>query len=251
MPAPTLRSADVRRVRFGTIVRPAEETADGRARVEALDGFLVPVPGGFLLLDTGIGVGDPETEEHYRPVRVPLAEALGDVAAGEVVLVANCHLHLDHAGGNPALPGRPVLVQRAELALARSEGHTFPHLVDFPGARYEVLDGETEVAPGVRLVPTPGHTAGHQSLLVGTREGGVLLAGQTHDRASDWTANVEALRRPDPRIPPPPGWLGPLLDRGGGGALRPRRRDLARLSPGSADGGRAALVGRGPRGVTA
>ena len=210
-----MRSADVRRVRFGTIVRPAEETADGRARVEALDAFVVPVPGGLLLFDTGIGAGDPETEAHYRPARVPLEEALAaaGVRISEVVAVANCHLHVDHAGGNPELPGRPVLVQRAELELARAGGHTFDHLVDFPGARHEVLDAETEVAPGVRLVLTPGHTAGHQSLLVETEDGGVLLAGQTHDRASDWTADVEAVRRPDADVPPPPPWLWTLLDR--------------------------------------
>jgi N-acyl homoserine lactone hydrolase len=199
------------RVRFGTIVRPAEETADGRARVEALDGFLVRLDDGLLLFDTGIASGDPEVDAHYRPVRIPLTDALAAAGAGidDIAAVANCHLHLDHAGGNPALSGRPVLVQREELALARAGDHTLPHVVDFPGARYEVLDGETEVAPGVRLIPTPGHTAGHQSLLVGT----VLLAGQTHDTASGWTADVEAVRRPDADVPPPPPWLRALLER--------------------------------------
>jgi N-acyl homoserine lactone hydrolase len=210
-----IRAADVRRVRFGTIVRPAAETDDGRERVEALDGFLVPVPGGFLLFDTGIGEGDAEVEAHYRPRRIPLREALAVAGAtpDEVVAVANCHLHLDHAGGNPELPGRPVHVQRAELALARTEGHTFPQLVDFPGARYEVLDGEAELAPGVRLIPTPGHTAGHQSLLVDAADGGVLLAGQTHDTASGWTRDAEAVRRPASRTPAPPEWFPALLAR--------------------------------------
>jgi N-acyl homoserine lactone hydrolase len=206
---------DVRRVRFGTILRPAEETLDGRARVEALDGFLVALADGLLLFDTGIGLGDPETEAHYRPVRVPFDAALAAAGARreQVTAVANCHLHLDHAGGNPELPGRPVLVQRAELELARAGGHTFDHLVDFPGVDYRVLDGETEVAPGVALIPTPGHTAGHQSLLVETAGGGVLLAGQTHDTASGWTADVEAVRRPDPALAPPPPWLAAVLAR--------------------------------------
>jgi N-acyl homoserine lactone hydrolase len=106
-----------------------------------------------------------------------------------------------------------VLVQRAELELARAGGHTFDHLVDFPGVDYRALDGETEVAPGVALIPTPGHTAGHQSLLVETAAGGVLLAGQTHDAASGWTADVEAVRRPDPALAPPPPWLAAVLDR--------------------------------------
>ena len=207
---------EVRRVRFGTIVRPAEETADGWARVEALDGYLVPLPGARLLLfDTGIAAGDPEVDAHYRPERIPLREALAAAGARpeDVALVANCHLHLDHAGGNPALPDRPLYVQRAELDAAREPGHTVPHLVDHPGARYEVLEEETEVAPGVRLLPTPGHTPGHQSLLVDTAEGGLLLAGQTHDTASAWTADAEAARRPDENLPPPPDWFPALLDR--------------------------------------
>jgi N-acyl homoserine lactone hydrolase len=203
---------DVRRVRFGTVVRPAEETADGWAHVEALDGFLVPVGDGLLLFDTGIAAGDAEVDAHYRPARIPLGEALAAAGARpeDVTAVANCHLHLDHAGGNPELPGRPVFVQRAELEAARTTDYTVAGLVDFPGARYEVLDGEAEIAPGVRLVPTPGHTAGHQSLLL---DGGLLLAGQTHLTASGWTADAEAVRRPDDQVAPPPDWFPALLGR--------------------------------------
>jgi len=208
-------AAAIRRVRFGTIVRPAEETAGGRSRVETLDGFLVPFGSGLLLFDTGIGEGDAEVDAHYRPRRIPLQEALGAAGAAldEVTAVANCHLHLDHAGGNPRLAGVPVFVQRAELELARGGEHTIDGLTDFPGARYEVLDGDAAIAPGLRLVPTPGHTAGHQSLLVETEHGALLLAGQTHDTASDWTADVEAVRRTDAEVPPPPAWLAALLDR--------------------------------------
>ena len=203
---------DVRRVRFGTIVRHAEETADGWAHVEALDGFLVPLPEGLLLFDTGIAAGDAEVDAHYRPERIPLQEALAAAGARpeDVTVVANCHLHLDHAGGNAELPGRPVLVQRAELEAAHTADYTVAGVVDFPGAHYEVLDGEAEVAPGVRLVPTPGHTAGHQSLLL---EGGLLLAGQTHLTASGWTADAEAVRRPDDRAALPPEWFPALLAR--------------------------------------
>lgn len=210
-----MRASEVRRTRFGTIIRPADETTEGRSRVEALDGFLIPMSDGLLLFDTGIGAGDPEVDAHYRPTRIPLPEALARAGAriDEVVAVANCHLHLDHAGGNPVLVGLPVFVQGTELTLARSGEHTIDGLTDFPGAHYEVLEGEAQIAPGVRLIPTPGHTAGHQSLLVETSEGGVLLAGQTHDTASGWTADVEAIRRADADVPPPPAWMPALLER--------------------------------------
>jgi N-acyl homoserine lactone hydrolase len=204
---------DVRRVRFGTIVRPAEETADGWAHVEAIDGFLVPLPdGGLLLFDTGIASGDAEVDAHYRPERVPLRDALAAAGArlDEVTLVANCHLHLDHAGGNAELAGRPVLVQRSELEAARTPDYTVAGIVDAAGTRYEVLDGETEVAPGVRLIPTPGHTPGHQSLLL---DDGLLLAGQTHLTATGWTADAEAVRRATDQVAPPPDWFPALLPR--------------------------------------
>ena len=108
-----------------------------------------------MLVDTGIGVTDDETEAWYRPVRVSLADALATAAADleRVHLVVNCHLHFDHCGGNPALAGRPVVTQRTELQAARATGYTAPALVDFAGARYEELDGEAEVMAGLIVVP--------------------------------------------------------------------------------------------------
>jgi hypothetical protein len=87
---------------------------------------------------------------------------------------------------DPELPGRPLFVQRAELAAALEPGYTVPALVDFPGATYEQLDGEAEILPGVRVVPTPGPTPGHQSLVVDCAEGPVVLLGQAYEFASDW-----------------------------------------------------------------
>ena len=51
-------------------------------------------------------------------------------------------------------------------------------VLDFEGARYERVSGDVEVAPGVRVLATPGHTPGHQSVTVDTDEGLVLIAGQ-------------------------------------------------------------------------
>ena len=203
----------VRRVDFGYFVRPATETTAGAPRVEPCLGYLVVHRDGVLLFDTGMG-SDPEVDAHYRPRRRGLEQALGDlgVTLAQVTLVANCHLHFDHCGGNPALVGRPVFTQRAELAAAReTPDYTLAGLVDVPGARYEVLDGETEVLPGVLLVPTPGHTAGHQSLVVRTGDGTVVVAGQSHDSASDYAADALACRaaadgHPAP-LPAPPAWM--------------------------------------------
>jgi N-acyl homoserine lactone hydrolase len=150
------------RLDYGYFVRPAAETGSGQDRVEPVLGYAVIHPRGTLLLDTGMG-SHPDVDAHYRPRRTPFRAALGSVglSVDDVTLVVNCHLHFDHCGGNPELAGRPVLVQERELAAARGPDHTLPELVDAPGIRYDVVDGEAEPLPGVLVLPTPGHTDGH------------------------------------------------------------------------------------------
>jgi len=184
---------NVHRVDFGYFVRPAEETGTGVPRAEPCLGYLIEHPDGLLLVDTGMG-DDDWVDGHYQPRRVPLPAALG-VPLADVRYVVNCHLHFDHCGGNPLLTGRPVFTQRAELAAARhTVDYTLPELIDAPGITYTELDGEAEVLPGVLIVPTPGHTAGHQSVVVRRRDGTVIVAGQSHDNATAYSADVLAHR---------------------------------------------------------
>jgi N-acyl homoserine lactone hydrolase len=206
----------VRRVDFGYFVRPGEETSTGVARVEPVLGYLVEHPAGTLLVDTGMG-RHPDVDEHYRPSRTPLPRALAMAGSStdDVDVVVNCHLHFDHCGGNPELAGRPVFVQAVELAATRTESYTLPELVDAPGLVYEELGGDAEVWPGVAIVPTPGHTDGHQSVVVRRTDGSVVvIAGQSHDSASDYSADALAVRagadRHTPLPPPPPEWMDRL-----------------------------------------
>ncbi|GHH80514.1 hypothetical protein GCM10018793_35760 [Streptomyces sulfonofaciens] len=205
----------VRRLDLGYFVRPAEETGGAAPRVEPVLGYLVRHPEGLLLFDTGMGVADPGTEAHYRPRRRDLAAALAaaGTALADVSLVVNCHLHFDHCGGNALLARTPILVQDTELAAARRDGYTVPELVDFPGAAYRELSGEAEIWPGVWVVPTPGHTDGHQSLVVRQADGTAVLAGQSHDTASGFAADELARRaRQDGAAEPLPHHR-PWLDR--------------------------------------
>ena len=211
-----MRLDDVRRITLGAFVRPGEETA-GEPRVEAVYGYLVRNDHRLLLLDTGIGEGDDGTEAWYRPQRVSLQQALASagVDLADVDLVVNCHLHFDHCGGNPLLGSTPILTQRTELATARAGDYTFDHLLDHPGSNYQELEGESEPLPGVHLIPTPGHVAGHQSLVVECEDGSIVLAGQSHDTASAWSADVLAttardLGHTDP-LPLAPAWVERLL----------------------------------------
>ena len=116
--------------------------------------------------------------------------------------------------GNPQLTGRPKVTQRVELQAARSDGYTLTELVDAPGLRYEELDGEAEILPGVLVVPTPGHTVGHQSLVVRADDGTVVVAGQSHDTATAYSGDALAWRAAqasrDATLPPTPEWIDRL-----------------------------------------
>ena len=218
-----MRIDDVARIELGTFVRPAEETGTGLPRVEAVLGYVVRTQAGLLLLDTGLGEAGPETDAWYRPRRIPVAQALGTLGLGtdDIDVVVNCHLHFDHIGGNPSFAGRPIHCQRAELETARAGDYTVPELVDFPGARYELLEGEAQIAPGVHVVPTPGHVDGHQSVVLRCEDGTVILAGQAHDTASAWSADALAARAHllghEEPLPPANRWMARLLE------LDPRR----------------------------
>jgi N-acyl homoserine lactone hydrolase len=128
-------------------------------------------PEGVVLVDTGLIESRPEVEDMSptpHPENIPR----------DVAYIINTHLHFDHCGGNRQFPGVPIHVQTRELADARSlDGYTFRDWVDFDGATYVGHEGEAEVLPGIRLLPTPGHTDGHQVVVVETETGTNVLGG--------------------------------------------------------------------------
>jgi N-acyl homoserine lactone hydrolase len=129
---------------------------------------------GLVLVDTGMLDWPPELEAEWSPTPHPLPAELVD----RVAVVVNTHLHFDHCGGNRLFPGLPIHVQARELEDARTrDGYTIREWVDFPGATYVEHDGEAEILPGVRLLPAPGHTEGHQIVVLETDEGTVVLGG--------------------------------------------------------------------------
>jgi len=141
--------------------------------------FAIRHPDGIVLVDTGIGEGDAWVDENYRPRVRDVREAMtgAKLDPDGVRAIVNSHLHFDHCGQNRAFAGVPIYVQRTELDLAR-EGYTVVEWVDFPGARYDAVDGDREIVDGVSVLATPGHTPGHQSVTVRTGDGLVLIVGQ-------------------------------------------------------------------------
>jgi len=179
---------------FGVVPKPLWERripADSRNRIPlALRCLLVEAPEALVLVDTGIGNKEDEKfREIYgvsnagAPTRLEDAIRAAGHDPGDVDIVLSTHLHFDHAGGNtvlrddgsvaPAFPGARYVVQRREFDFAHRDNERIrasylPHNFD-PVARaglWDFVDGEAEVTRGVRVIPTPGHTPHHHSVLI-------------------------------------------------------------------------------------
>ena len=159
-----------------------------------VSGYLVTLDDGKrLLIDTGMSrdhIGNPgltfagsPLAELLTPDMDPdddivnrLAEA--GLTPADVDYVINTHLHFDHAGNNFLFTDSTIFVQRQQYEFA--DGHeSFPNQYwNLPELRYELVDGAAEVLPGVRVLPTPGHVPGHQSVVLSLPETGtVILSG--------------------------------------------------------------------------
>ncbi len=101
-----------------------------------------------------------------------------DIAPQDIDYVINTHLHFDHAGNNDLLGNATFFVQREQYEFAR-DNPSYPNQYwNLPALRYELLDGAQEVLPGINIVPTPGHSPGHQSILLHLPQtGAVALCG--------------------------------------------------------------------------
>lgn len=177
---------EVHRLDLGYVIQPdASPVAGERCPILA---YAVRHPAGLLLFDTGLGEPHPVIDQLYEPERKPIASALADIdlSPADVDTLVNCHLHFDHCGANPAFPGVPIYAQSIEHEATRDPIYTLRDRVDFPEADIRHLDGETDIAPSITIVPTPGHSPGHQSLVLDTTDGTVILVGQAAYTAGEF-----------------------------------------------------------------
>ena len=152
---------------------------------------------GVLVFDTGVGRGNAFIDEQYAVVHHGVESALAahGHSLADVTDVVCSHLHFDHCGGNRLFPGVPIHVQAAELALVDEPHFTIPEWVHFDGSTYVPHDGDAPVRGGMRLLATPGHTAGHQALVLDGPSGPVVLGGQAVYSAGE-LAHVVSTGRP-------------------------------------------------------
>ncbi len=152
-------------------------------------GFVIKHPrAGAILVDSGVGWGNDQLIREWKVVNRHAADALAehDLSPADVKIVINSHLHFDHCGQNAVFKHAPFYVQRSEVERARKDGDTIEWF-DFAGARFELVDGDAEIAEGVRVVATPGHTIGHQSVFVDAADGAAVMIGD-----AAYTADIYA-----------------------------------------------------------
>jgi len=191
---------------FGDFLKGEE----GQIRAPVLS-YLIEHPKGRIVFDSGMHKSmqdDPkarigEWADYFGiefQVGEDLAARLGqlDVAVESVDYLINSHLHFDHAGGNHAMCDCPVVVQKREWEagqdpdIAAANGLS---KADFDlGQDVKLVNGEHDVFGdgSVVCIPTYGHTPGHQSLMVKTDGGDVLLTGD----ACYLRRSLEELRLP-------------------------------------------------------
>jgi glyoxylase-like metal-dependent hydrolase (beta-lactamase superfamily II) len=168
---------------------------DGKTGTLATPCFLIRHPKGTLLWDTGLGDKLAENkggggENGISPVvTVTLAEqlkALG-LSAGDVTHMAFSHMHFDHTGNANAFPGAIWLLNQAELSWATGKPTPFAIAPDtfsgYKNAKQVMVTGDHDVFGdgSVRILKAPGHTPGHQVLVVKLAKAGtVVLSGDLY-----------------------------------------------------------------------
>lgn len=98
--------------------------------------------------------------------------------------VIQTHLHWDHSANIGLFPEADIFVQKAEIEglfnlreneeTSYSPSHWFDSL-----SRFHLLQGSCEIKPGLKLIPSSGHTAGHQSVEINTADKIVTLIGDS------------------------------------------------------------------------
>jgi N-acyl homoserine lactone hydrolase len=164
---------------------------EGRIRLP-IPCYLIEHAGSVLVFDAGLHPDVRDVgSDRYRVLSpdfdcdLPAGTALDErlaacgVEAAGVDFLALSHLHFDHVGGSALLEKADLVVQRAEWEAAAADvaGEAYLAADLESGLRLRLVDGEWDLFGDgrVRLIPTAGHTAGHQSLLLRTDDGSDLV----------------------------------------------------------------------------
>lgn len=153
--------------------------------------YLIDSPNGLFLFDTGCsnhcrtdprGLLGQEFSQLLQPRLVPddyIIAQLGKIgfAPDDIDGVINSHLHFDHGGGNSAFNRHKFVIQRSEWAAATSDREQYPDTaaLAIDTEQLHLVDGDYRLDTRLYTISTPGHTEGHQSLVVELSDGPIVL----------------------------------------------------------------------------
>jgi glyoxylase-like metal-dependent hydrolase (beta-lactamase superfamily II) len=135
-----------------------------------------------ILVDAGVSAADfiahGDSQEDVQPLEIGL-QKIG-VRPEEIDIVILTHLHYDHIALARLFMNARFIVQKKELDAARNP---HPMIVSwfekelYEGLNFKVVDGDAEIVEGVKVLLTPGHTPGGQSVAVETAGGLAVITG--------------------------------------------------------------------------
>ena len=118
--------------------------------------------------------------------------------ASDIEIVVLTHLHWDHSYGLTELPYSKIFVQDSELRYGVYPSEPDYRVYEFKKEshfasyinRMQLVTGDCEIADGITLIATPGHSPGHQCVLVKGKNQSYLIGGDFIDLYENWDERI-------------------------------------------------------------
>ena len=164
--------------------------------------FLLESDGHYMLVDTGMSSTERADKYHHPGSRQESGQAIHEqlqklgIDAKQIECIFLTHMHWDHVYNIEKFTNARIFAGKKEYEFALNpiplyyKSYEAPFLgikAPFDGLKIELVDGETEVIPGIRMFDSPGHSPGHMSVEVDTEDGKYILGGDSAFRLENFT----------------------------------------------------------------